>query len=234
MAEGSVGTRSIRLKNLIPLRVRTYGRKRQHAWQCSVALRRGIRRLKKDPRGCDQTWRYLVDGWDNKRWSAGVEYLDAVAAAAVAERGPILECGSGLTTLVLATIARRTRSPVWTLEHDARCFQLVQSRLHQFGLSANVRFTPLHDYGDFDWYGIDASELPTFSLVVCDGPPKASRGGRVGLLPVLGERLAPGCVILLDDAARADERDILRRWASDVRLHYDIRGERPFAVVELA
>jgi hypothetical protein len=227
-------TPSIRPKKLVPLRVRAYIRKRQHAWQCAIMLRRGIRRLRKHPRGRDQIWRDLIDGWDNKRWSAGAEYLDAVAAAAVAEEGPILECGSGLTTLVLATISRRTRSPVWTLEHDARCFQLVQSHLHRFGLSANVRFTPLHDYGDFDWYDIDASELPTFSLVVCDGPPKASRGGRVGLLPVLGECLAPGCVILLDDAARADERDILERWASGVRLHYDIRGERPFAVVELA
>src|SRR5437899_7048669 len=98
-----------------------------------MRLRRGIRMLKRDPRGTERVWDDLVDGWDNKRWSAGVEFLDAVAAAALAEEGdPILECGSGLTTLVLATVARRTGSAVWTLEHDARCFQLVQSRLRQF------------------------------------------------------------------------------------------------------
>ena len=38
-------------------------------------------------------------------------------------------------------------------------------------------------------------------------PPGSTRGGRYGLLTVLGERLAPGCTILLDDAGRPDERE---------------------------
>lgn len=222
-------------KAVVPLRVRSYVRARQRAWQRSIMLRRGIRGLTKDPRGSHRIWCDLVDGWNNKRWSAWPEYLDAVAAAAVTQEGPILECGSGLTTLVLATIGRRTGSPVWTLEHDPGCFNRVESALHRFRLSANLRLTPLRDYGDFDWYYVDPAELPTFSLIVCDGPPKRTRGGRVGLLPVLRERLASGCTILLDDAARSDERDILRHWAADVPLRYDIRGEeKPFAVVELA
>jgi hypothetical protein len=222
-----------RLKRLVPLRARISLRQRQHAWECARLLRRGLRALGRNPRGSEQVWRDLVDGWDNKRWSAGPEYLDAMAAAAVTENGPILECGSGLTTLVLAAISRRTHSPIWTLEHDERCFHLVHSRLQRFRLRANVQLAPLRSYGDYDWYDVDAATLPTFSLVVCDGPPKSTRGGRFGLLPVLNERLAPGCVILLDDASRPDEQEIIRRWASDISLHYDVRGERPFAVMTL-
>jgi len=94
--------------------------------------------------------------------------------------------------------------------------------------------TTLRDYGDFDWYDVDPLELPTFSLVICDGPQGSTRGGRLGLLPVLRERLAPGCSILLDDAARPSEREVLRRWKLQAPLRYDLRGEeKPFAAIEL-
>lgn len=214
-----------RPKEFVPLRVRTYVRQQQHAWRSLHLLRRGIRELKKTPRGNEQIWRDLVDGWDDKRWAAGVEYLDGVAAAAVAKEGPVLECGSGLTTVVLATIARRTGSEIWSLEHDDRCFRVVRSRLRQLGLHANVRLTPLRDYGPFDWYDVEASALPSFSLVVCDGPPSATRGGRFGLVPVLREKLEEGCTILLDDARRPGEREVLGRWASEFGFEFEIRGE---------
>ena len=221
-------------KALVPLRLRRYVRQRQHTWECARKLRRGLRALERDPCGSEAVWNELVDGWDDKRWSAGAEYLDAVARAALEERRPILECGSGLTTLVLATIARRTGVEVWTLEHDARCFERVTSRLRAFGLEVHALSAPLREYGSFDWYGVDPDRLPTFSLVVCDGPPKRTRGGRFGLLPVLSERLAPGCLILLDDAARTEEREVLERWASEWPLRYEVRGSsRPYAAVEL-
>jgi len=221
-------------KVLMQLRLRTFVRERLHAWECARKLRRGLGALERDPRGSEQVWNELVDGWDDRRWAAGVEYLDAVASAAVDEHGPILECGSGLTTLVLARIARGTGVQVWTLEHDARCFQRVGSRLRSAGLEANVLHAPLRDYGSFDWYDVDPARLPAFSLVVCDGPPKRTRGGRFGLVPVLGERLAPGCLILLDDAAREGEREVLNRWAAGLPIRYELHGaSRPYAAVEL-
>jgi Methyltransferase domain len=224
-----------RPKEIVPLRARTYVRQLEHDWKCFRLLRRGIRALETDPRGSEKIWHDLVEGWDDKRWSVGVEYLDAIGTAATEEQGPILECGSGLTTLVLAAVAQHTRSPVWTLEHDVGCFRRVESRLGRLRLGANVRHTPLRDYGDFDWYDVEPSALPTFALVVCDGPPKRTRGGRFGLMPVLGDRLAGGCVILLDDAVRLEEREVLARWASDRPLRYEVRGtERPYAAVELA
>jgi hypothetical protein len=135
---------------------------------------------------------------------------------------------------VLATIAERTGSTIWSLEHDPEWFRVTELELRRFGLEANLRLTPLRDYGTFDWYDVERSDLPTFSLVICDGPPGSTRGGRYGLLPVLGERLAPGCTILLDDAGRPDEREALQGWQSRASVSYETRGdERPFAVVRL-
>jgi hypothetical protein len=203
-------------------------------WHRRVILRDGIRKLQKQPQGSIWIWRQLIYGWGNKLYSSRPMYLDAVAAAGVVQRGPILECGSGLTTLVLATVAQRTGSSVWTLENDAVWFHKVTRELHRLGLAANVELSPLRDYGDFEWYDIDSLELPMFSLVICDGPSASTRGGRYGLLPVLGERLLSGCTVLLDDAGRPGERGVLRRWKSEVRLHDQIcGGDDPYAVVTL-
>jgi hypothetical protein len=54
-----------------------------------------------------------------------------------------------------------------------------------------------------------------FRLVICDGPPGATAGGRYGLLPVLGERLAAEATILLDDSDREGEAEVLQRWMAE-------------------
>jgi len=73
--------------------------------------------------------------------------------------------------------------------------------------------------GSFVWYDVPKDVWPAeFRLVVCDGPPGDMKGGRYGLLPLVGARLPPGSVVLLDDATRQSEIAALRRW----------RGEREF------
>ena len=58
--------------------------------------------------------------------------------------------------------------------------------------------------------------------VVCDGPPSGTVGGRYGLVPVMREHLRPGCVILLDDAWREDERAVARRWDSELGATHEV------------
>src|SRR5439155_7752889 len=85
-------------------------------------------------------------------------------------------------------------------------------------------FSPLSDYGEFVWYAAPLPLMPdAFRLVVCDGPPGGTRGGRVGLLSVIGDRVPAGAVILLDDAARDGERHAVSRWMRAVRLEVEWR-----------
>lgn len=203
----------------------------------AITLRRSLAVLSRQPRGSPAVWRSLEYGWGNESFSASPAYLDAVVEAALDADGPILECGSGLTTLVLATIRRRTGASIWALEDDPEWVRKVRAALHRHRLAANVFLAPLRDYGDFDWYEVAPSRLPKFSLVVCDGPMGSTRGGRLGLLPVLGDRLGSGCVILLDDAGRPDERQVLKEWEALRRLRWHVRDQgdddRLFAVVSL-
>jgi hypothetical protein len=155
----------------------------------------------------------LRHGWDSD-WSANVAYLGEVARRAVAATGPIVECGSGATTLLLSALAAKRGIEVWSLEHSPDWYLRIYAAMAQLKLPpVNICLCPLQDHGEFSWYALPPSELPAdIALVVCDGPPGDTPGGRYGLWPILKSRLAPGAVILLDDTNREPERAILDRW----------------------
>jgi hypothetical protein len=91
---------------------------------------------------------------------------------------------------------------------------------------------PLRSFGEFEWYDAALAEMPNeFQLVICDGPPGSTAGGRYGLLPVMGERLPAGSVILLDDATRPGEVEVLQRWASDTKLRVSSSPDNKFALI---
>ena len=164
----------------------------------------------------------LGRGWGDDGFRAGSGYLEEVARWAAAAQGPVLEIGSGLTTLVLAMLAGRRGLPVWTLEHDPYYLGNTQAKLNRYKLT-NVHLTlaPLRDYGDFCWYDPPLDALPKdFSLIIADGPPGDVKGGRFGLLPVLRSHFAPGAVILLDDAERPQEKAVLQKWATEYNLSH--------------
>ena len=164
----------------------------------------------------------LGRGWGDDGFRAVGGYLEQVARWATQVDGPVLEIGSGLTTLILGTLAGRRGVPVWTLEHHSEFFRNTEAKLKRYSLT-NVHLTlaPLRDYGEFCWYDPPRDALPRdFSLVIADGPPGNVKGGRFGLLPVLRSHFAPGVVILLDDAERQQERAVLQKWAGEYGLSH--------------
>jgi hypothetical protein len=172
----------------------------------------------------------LRTAWGNPGFTADVSYLLAVLDYAEGERGQILECGSGLTTLLLALSSPHA---VWSLEHMEEWQRHVQTRLRLAGTEANVLLARLTSYGPFQWYEVPAVLPRELRLVVCDGPPGTTPGGRYGLLPLLGDRLPKGTVILLDDARRLDEQRVLQRWEKEAGWRYTIKdsGTAAYAVV---
>jgi hypothetical protein len=147
--------------------------------------------------------------------------------------GPILECGSGLTTFLLAIASGHA---VWSLEHLAEWRRRTQTRLRWVGVGANVLHAPLRPYGSYDWYAVPACLPSDIRLVVCDGPPGETRGGRYGLLPLLRHHLSKGATLLLDDAERPEEQGVLQQWEKEVGWEHVIKGERDeaYAVVTVS
>jgi len=174
----------------------------------------------------------LIYGWGNEKWSPSVEYIIDSLQCARQTKGPILECGSGLSTLLLGIVAQRSGNVVWTLEHNQLWGDNVKNNLAKYGIkSVRLCVNELRDYDDFCWYDPPLNQMPdNFSLVVCDGPPGETRGGRYGLLPIMRNKLTSSCIILLDDAGRSEERETLGRWAKEVGTDYEIKSsKKPYA-----
>ncbi len=187
-------------------------------------------RFLRDPAACSHPGHpVLIDliyGWGNEAWSAQDEYLAACLQHALTARGPILECGSGLSTILVGAIATKRGRSHWALEHKPEWAAKVQRCLKRYQLDRVVLCTdPLSDHGPYCWYDAPLAAMPdSFSVVICDGPPADTKGGRYGLVPIMQERLGPGCVILLDDAGRDEERAAARRWQAELGAAVQVRG----------
>jgi hypothetical protein len=178
----------------------------------------------------------LIYGWNNEGWSGGSEYLVGCVEGALSTHGSILECGSGLTTLLLGIVAQQRGLSVWSLEHLPVWAERVQACLARHRIeSVRLHVAPLRQYGDYDWYAPPLEAMPReFALVVCDGPPAATKGGRHGLLPVMRERLWEGCLLLVDDAERDAEQAMVKHWAERVSCQVSLHGEaKPYYKVRL-
>lgn len=222
------------LKRLIPAQIKRPAKSALLAY----IFRQAMHELAKLPLG-EAPSRDLLNklrlGWDNQGWDAKLDYFEEIVSRAASTPGPILECGSGLTTLVLGCLAGRRGIETWSLEHHADWYKRVLGTIKRHRVpGVNLLLAPLREYGEFNWYDAPLAALPAkFSLIICDGPPDLAHGGRYGLLPVLGERLESGATILFDDAREPGQPEVLRRWQTERGLKVEMREteEVSFALV---
>lgn len=136
----------------------------------------------------------------------------------------VLECGSGVSTVWAAyALQQLGAGRVVALDHEAEFADKTRGVLADHGLTdvAEVRHAPITPLelpdGSWHWYDTAAlKDLHDVDLVLIDGPPKPTQEqARYPALPVLRDLLAPGAVLLLDDAARPDEQAILQRWVAE-------------------
>jgi predicted O-methyltransferase YrrM len=156
----------------------------------------------------------IIRGWGDPTLPPNDPFLWSCIDEVSRSRGPILQLGSGLATLVLAVFAQRGGRPLWVLEHNRHWAHTVRAQLEEYDVtSVHMITAPLVHDGKRIWYGIDADRLPRqFGLAICDGDSVAPTG-YVGVLTKLLGRMAPGAVIVVRNVHR--ERDVknLVTWA---------------------
>jgi hypothetical protein len=125
----------------------------------------------------------------------------------------------------LGQVAGRRNVETWSLEHNAQWHGRVSKAIARHRVpGVHLCYAPLRDYQQFNWYDPPLAEMPErFGLVICDGPPDLANGGRYGLLPILGDRLAAGTVILFDDVREPGQPEVLRRWETERGVNVELR-----------
>lgn len=205
----------IKFGRLLPFKLRRF-LLRVHQWIVwQNSIQEFEKRIKNDEKIDDILLKRLIYGWGNQGFSAQVGYLQTCIEFALSSKKGILECGSGLTTILLGIITHKTNIRMLTLENSfiwaVRVRKMLTKRMLQ---NVYLHVTPLKDYGLYEWYNISGVEhFDNFDLIICDGPPAQVKGGRYGLLPVMGERIGKGATILLDDTIRNEEKLIIQQWS---------------------
>ena len=178
-----------------------------------------------------------------EKWSACADFLQLLADYCLRYKPEtIVECSSGTSSLVLAQCCRINGcGHVYSLENGEEYANSTRQQLEDFSLSAyaDILYSPLKtwdlDREEYQWYELDRLPMRKIDLLVIDGPPGfLQKYSRYPALPLLSDRLSAGCTVFLDDAAREDEKEIVRRWLEafpEFRAEY-IENERGCSILK--
>ena len=164
----------------------------------------------------------IAEWWQNREYAGGIGMTMACLLLSRKATGQILECGSGLTTLIMAI----NGAEVHSLEHDPIWVDRTKNALKTLGLSAHVHYAPIRDCGKYRWYE-SWPKLDRIGLLVCDGPPRLI--GREGV--ALIEDQLSQAVVVFDDAAFGEVAMMIENMEKKTgRKFIVMNGDRPYAV----
>lgn len=178
------------------------------------------------------------------QWSAAPDFLSLIVDHVLAHQPhTIVECGSGLTTLMLArACAMNGAGHVHSLENGADYAANTRREIARYGLTdySTVLHAPLHPVGvngnDYQWYDLASLTASHIDLLIIDGPPGfIQRHSRYPALPLLRDSLADACTVFMDDAARPDERELVEMWLREMPAarHEYIANERGCSILRI-
>jgi len=152
-------------------------------------------------------------------WKADTYFLWRIVRAIEKLRPrEVVELGCGASSLVIAkALELNGRGHLTSIDQHADFVASTARWLASHNLHPSFRHAPIvEDKTDWshNWY-----ELPSLpaeiDLLVIDGPPWTLNPFVRGRAEVLFDRIAPGGMVLLDDAARPGERVVAHRWKRD-------------------
>lgn len=161
-------------------------------------------------------------------WTIELELVDHLATI-VEKTKPkrIIECGSGLSTLVMAyALEKNGFGSIVSMENNPRFANQTNDWLHRHGLAkwADIRFAPITrvknpwDQMDYPWYEVpDSVNHQRFDFMFVDGPEgHICHMARWPAIFVLRNQLEFDCTIVCDDTNRKQEEAMVKHWVENV------------------
>ncbi len=191
-----------------------------HYWRRHTAIPEGVSAIQA---GTDTVEDYIAifGAWDNP-YALSHEALFTAVQLARQAKGPILECGSGLSTLCMGAA---TSQPIVSLECVPMWASRVAKQAKVYGLNnIEVRILDAKAYQRGQWYG----EVPEgkFSFVLCDGMEN-----RAVLFDLMKGQIQDA-TILVDDIARpAWRKDVDAYCVANGRTLHVFDAQRPFGLI---
>ena len=150
-------------------------------------------------------------------WKADVGLLCLLADLIMTHKPKtMVELGSGASTLVAARAMQMAGCDGRLISYDQHpeFVTATSAWLDEHGVKAELRCAPIASpsgrWADL-WYDLRA--IPeSIDLLMIDGPPWTIDPEIRGKAECLFNRMAPGGIVILDDAARPGERLVARRW----------------------
>jgi hypothetical protein len=179
--------------------------------------------------------RRLVYYWGNSSMAAGEDYAKACMEWGFTSDKNIIECGSGLSTLLVAAAGMKNNTFIYSFEDHEFWASKMQQMGKKYGLTnMTILHAPITDYGDYAWYQPDTTLLPKkVDVALCDGPLGSTKGGRVGLLPQMHSRFTKETVVLLDDFDRVGEKVTAETWCDDFEMEIAaVKGKKSYAILK--
>lgn len=150
------------------------------------------------------------------------------------------QLGSGVSTLITGyCLADLGQGHLISIEHDEAFAARSRDEVarHVLGHVVTIIHAPLCDVAleewTYRWYRLPALCEPIDVLIV-DGPPATlDAQARYPAVPLLADRLRDGALILVDDGARAGEREIVARWAErfpDLTVEFKATEKRAYVL----
>ena len=178
-------------------------------------------------------------------WAAFPELISAILSEVKQlEPNNIVEIGSGSSTIITSYLLRELgKGKITSLDHDKKYGQITKSELFKHGLTeqAEVVFSPLKNY-EFDgltysWYDLTNVKMDYIKvdILVVDGPPEqTNKHARYPALPLFYKNLSEKAVVILDDAGRKEESEIVEMWLKEYPefTHHYIPTEKGISILK--
>jgi hypothetical protein len=177
----------------------------------------------------------------NSGFCAGPKMMREIYLSCQNAKGPILEVGSGITSIIAGLAVKHTGQMVYSLEHDIEWFGLVRNFINMWKVKGvSVIYAPLKEHpGLVDsgtkkptlWYDAFDNLPEKFDLAIIDGPPR--RYGREGIYQLALDRIKDAKWIV-DDMDDATQLAMVKKYAEGRNIEtvgMKELGRRQYAIV---